>query len=258
MKRTGILIGVGVFLLLALLFGLYDLPIAQFFYHPENRVARAFEEGGLLICPIILALCLHTFLAFSKRKGVRWLHIPLIILMACCIFIFSGGFDSLWQEGILLAVYLAFLLSLLLTPWQEEQKKTLLLIAKTTILASITLLLLCSMLKILAGRIRFRDMESLSEFTPWYVFHPSLVHKSFPSGHTANACSVFGFCYLALIFKNRLMKILCVLLPCALVLSMAITRMMMGAHYASDVLFSIGMACVLFPLSFHLVKKYTG
>jgi membrane-associated phospholipid phosphatase len=98
-------------------------------------------------------------------------------------------------------------------------------------------ILFVSLIKIIWGRIRFRDLaENYSNFTPWYVPNGITGNQSFPSGHAA-----MGFMMLALfvfaidksIYKRVMLK--------GIILSWAITvcasRVFIGAHFTSDVLF---------------------
>ena len=94
-------------------------------------------------------------------------------------------------------------------------------------------------LKYLWGRVRFRDLLAAGNydaFTSW--LHPNGINgnKSFPSGHTAGA----GMSYLMMLlplctdrFKGK--ERLCFLLPFAYTSLVAFSRLVMGAHYLSDV-----------------------
>ena len=94
-------------------------------------------------------------------------------------------------------------------------------------------------LKYLWGRVRFRDLLAAGNydaFTSW--LHPNGINgnKSFPSGHTAGA----GMSYLMMLlplytdrFKGK--ERLCFLLPFIYTSLVAFSRLIMGAHYLSDV-----------------------
>jgi membrane-associated phospholipid phosphatase len=94
-------------------------------------------------------------------------------------------------------------------------------------------------MKYLWGRVRFRDLlaaGSYDAFTAWY--HPNGINgnKSFPSGHTAGA----GMSYLMMLFpylskKWEKKSQLCFWIPCIYTSVVAFTRLVMGAHYLSDV-----------------------
>ena len=128
--------------------------------------------------------------------------------------------------------------------------------------------ILIYILKPLAGRLRYRGMSILGEeysFVPWYSFNGSVdkeavllanpellvygeevaldlikdAFRSFPSGHTASAAAVYGFLYLPFCidkFNNKKAKILLNVLTVAFTGLIAIGRIVVGAHYFSDVL----------------------
>lgn len=122
-----------------------------------------------------------------------------------------------------------------------------------------------------AGRVRYRTMNVLGDFsyyTQWYVFSGqrylssdleviagslesanrflglSDTFKSFPSGHTYAAAISFAAICLPDLFeglRTQAVRLLCWLLPAALTVTVAVGRIMAGAHFLSDVL--IGGAC---------------
>lgn len=123
---------------------------------------------------------------------------------------------------------------------------------------AMTIQLLCvEGLKYLWGRVRFRDLLAAGNydaFTSW--FHPNGINgnKSFPSGHTAGA----GMSYLMMLlpfcterFKGK--ERLCFLLPFAYTSLVAFSRLIMGAHYLSDVAMggAISFSIVLIALKLY-------
>lgn len=93
--------------------------------------------------------------------------------------------------------------------------------------------------KYLWGRVRFRDLlkaGSYDAFTPWY--HPNGINgnKSFPSGHTAGAGMSYLLMFMPYISKKWENKsALCFFIPFVYTSIVAFTRLVMGAHYLSDV-----------------------
>lgn len=121
----------------------------------------------------------------------------------------------------------------------EDKRDT---VRKFAIIGIITLLaqvLVIEGMKYLWGRVRFRDLlaqGSYDAFTPWY--HPNGINgnKSFPSGHTAGA----GMSYLMMLLPYASDKLkkhpsICFIIPFVYTSIVAYTRLVMGAHYLSDV-----------------------
>jgi membrane-associated phospholipid phosphatase len=83
-----------------------------------------------------------------------------------------------------------------------------------------------------------------SDYSPWYLPQGITGHKSFPSGHAA-----MGWMLLPIILlidtKNRKIRILMSVLIVSWGILVALGRVVIGAHYASDVLFSsaFGVLC---------------
>jgi membrane-associated phospholipid phosphatase len=101
--------------------------------------------------------------------------------------------------------------------------------------------LLVSSLKLVWGRVRFRDLQPLAgDFTPWYAPQGWTGHASFPSGHTA-----LGWLLLTslLIWPRGTPPYWLALAMClSWGVFVATSRVVIGAHYLSDVLFSTAFA----------------
>ncbi|MCD7796951.1 MAG: phosphatase PAP2 family protein [Clostridiales bacterium] len=94
-------------------------------------------------------------------------------------------------------------------------------------------------LKYLWGRVRFRDLlaaGSYDEFTPWYQINGINGNKSFPSGHTAGAGMSYLLMFMPYLSKNKNKSCaVCFLMALIYTSAVAYTRLVMGAHYLSDV-----------------------
>lgn len=93
--------------------------------------------------------------------------------------------------------------------------------------------------KFLWGRVRFRDLlkaGSFDAFTPWYHLNGLTGNKSFPSGHTGGAAVSYTMLFLPYISKKwNDKKALSFIIPLVYSSTVAFTRLVMGAHYLSDV-----------------------
>lgn len=121
----------------------------------------------------------------------------------------------------------------------DKSKKILRCLAITGIIVMFVHLAAVEIIKYLWGRVRFRDLTAASGydmFTGWYQINGINGNKSFPSGHTAGA----GMSFLMMLLpyaskrcaKNRH---ICFILPMAYTAVVAYTRLVLGAHYLSDV-----------------------
>lgn len=158
-------------------------------------------------------------------------------------------------------------------------KETLVKLVRFIIAAGIGILVanvLIMIIKDPIGRMRFRAINSdigadliaskqVQGYTPWYVINkqPSEAvllqfeeifgvddaFKSFPSGHTCSAGTVYALIMIPDLFElkhKKGAKVACWVVPIVYTGLVAISRIVVGAHYMSDVLFggTLAFACI--------------
>ena len=157
-------------------------------------------------------------------------------------------------ELALVSVLLAFLTAFAVNSFSDESIKRLFRATFAVALAVAVSSILVSLLKEPFGRPRFRAMNYANDFSyysRWYVlngqpdrewriatFGSSDACRSFPSGHTQSAAMIFCIVMLKDVFGITSKKKIA-LLWCSSVLwtgLVAISRIMVGAHFFSDVL----------------------
>lgn len=130
------------------------------------------------------------------------------------------------------------------------------------------------LLKPFFGRARYRMlnvMGDFSQYTRWYVVNgkrsvPEELlalgvakdgYKSFPSGHTSSAGVILAIMSLPVAFKNMPKKVSWILtiVAYAYTLTVAFSRVVIGAHYASDVIIGALLSLVGFYLGVFVIKK---
>lgn len=81
---------------------------------------------------------------------------------------------------------------------------------------------------------------------------------SYPSGHSMIAVSIYGYLlYLAITkIKNSFLKIICSIILVILILSIGISRIYVGVHYASDVLGGFIFALIELMLIVSFAEKH--
>ena len=115
-------------------------------------------------------------------------------------------------------------------------------------------------IKLLWGRVRFRDLDTLySNFTSWFLPNGINGNQSFPSGHAAMAWMILPL-LLLLVNKNKGVKISFSILIICWGIVVSLSRVAVGAHYASDALFGSFIIIVVFLVITHsyweTFKKY--
>ncbi|MBR2384311.1 MAG: phosphatase PAP2 family protein [Clostridia bacterium] len=137
-------------------------------------------------------------------------------------------------------------------------------------------------IKVFMGRQRYRTMKvleyyglnNLVDYTKWFEINGKRVvteemlvlgiakdgYKSFPSGHTCSWALIFGFAFipdfLAISEKKRLFaKSILLVFATVTTLTLAYTRILVGAHFATDVLFAGAWTYLFIVFSTWLCKK---
>lgn len=136
----------------------------------------------------------------------------------------------------------------------EELKKTLVIISIAGFAVNFVQLELIETIKMFWGRVRFRDMitePDYASFTAWFRPNGINGHKSFPSGHTASAS--MSYLMMLLPFTTKRWKnneLICFIIPFIYTSAVAFTRLVMGAHFLSDVTVggTIGFSSVIIAI----------
>lgn len=246
---------------LAVLFLVTDLDISRAIAHPGSPLGLFFERfGDIPGLLIVLFASLVMFAQLAGRKG--WipvaLRVILFLLSVVIVFYIAGklagpdsGFSALLRRrwvafSLGIAAVVGLCLRLALGRVQSFAAKHPSFAGFTLRFAFFSYLLFVHGLKGIWGRTRFRDLaEGFANFTPWY--HPSgfTGGASFPSGHTAMGWMLLPL-FILVWRRRRALKVLVLSAIIAWALLVAYARILAGAHYASDVLFSTGAALVCF------------
>ena len=230
-------------IILAIIFGIYDLNISIAVVDETSAWGDFGAVYGELPGWALIGIALATFFG-GYIKNLKLKKIPaLIIIVIGMLFIII---DSDFYTGFSLII--PMIIYTIIT-WNKNWKNYRTLAGIISLLAVINPLLFVQIVKILCGRIRFRDLNlpEFTNFTPWFL-PPGLSSdgRSFPSGHTAMGWMLLP---LLMVVKDRKIKdpyrIVVTVLVIGWGLFVGLSRIVVGAHYASDVLFSTGMAAIV-------------
>lgn len=223
----------------------FDLKIDIWLNNPENPVCIWFYNTGEIPCRLIMPFA-GTVIFYTAEKMWQKTAGLLVNLGGSAYmgtYIAKHFFVEENQLAFGIAYGIGFGVMLLLfgrlVHIPEGLKKPLFVLALVGIAVMVVQLSCIEGMKYLWGRVRFRDLladGSYDAFTPWYILNGINGNKSFPSGHTAGA----GMSYLLMLFpfvfeKFKDKKQICFWLPCMYTSIVAFTRLVMGAHYLSDV-----------------------
>lgn len=222
-----------------------DLKIDIFLNDPANPVAIWFCNMGEIPAKLVFPLA-GTLLFYTSR--VKWQKIGSAIIalgggaylgIHIAQYFFEG--DYKWAFGVVFGLYFGVFLLLIgrLCVIPEEYIQGLRVLAVAGIILVLAESGVIEAMKYTWGRVRFRDLlaaGSYDAFTPWYHINGLTYNKSFPSGHTAGAGASYLAMLLPFVFpKAKERKLLCFALPLIYTSVVGFTRLVMGAHYLSDI-----------------------
>ncbi|MCI8388695.1 MAG: phosphatase PAP2 family protein [Clostridiales bacterium] len=269
--------------LAALVFAsIYDLNISLTIADPMSGFGRALEIIGeppaILFTSFNCALIIYYFLKKPNRARRD-------ITLAALSFIgmYGAAFYTIYQtfryiaeyrsdvsskvietgalEIILSVVICTAVCAIMLFGVSKLKYETLCRVSDTAVrcvFAAITTLVVIWCFKLVWGRVRFRQLDGdYTRFTPWYHPNGFTGYFSFPSGHTANAAVIFTAIYYLdfLPEKHKKLKPIIYLMLVLWILLLAFSRVAVGAHYLSDVLFG---AAITFAIVYFWKPKNNG
>ncbi|MFX0073500.1 MAG: phosphatase PAP2 family protein, partial [Candidatus Hermodarchaeota archaeon] len=249
-KINKLLFGIiGLWMFLAFFFGIFDLEISKYaiIYKNSQWSELGRKYGTEFDTPLLyLAITILLGSIFNDIKMQRRIGFVMILygISQMQISILTNNEQNQFAAGIMILFLLLFISLNYNKQWRQYIPIAISLILLITILKIST-----TTMKLIWGRVRFRDLNSDAEFTPWYIINGNghnQSQQSFPSGHTSAAWSFLPLLFLA---KNKNIykpiKMLLIIGVIGFGLFVAISRVLNGAHYASDVLFSTGIASIL-------------
>jgi membrane-associated phospholipid phosphatase len=249
-KVNYLLIGfILLWVILALFFGIYDLQISIFVVDEIS----VWGEFGALYGEIpgyaLIAAALTIFLGGFIKK-IAWQKIFAFIALGVGVIYLAIGMLSSDTANFSLGFLMILSLSIIIIiTWNKDLSKYRKLSGIISALSIINPLLFTQLVKIFWGRVRFRDLApGFSNYTPWFIPRGITGNQSFPSGHAAMSTM---FLPLIIYFKRKQMNIslkaFFIIVIIVWGLFVAFSRVVIGAHFASDVLFS-SMVAVIFTI----------
>ncbi len=239
-----LLIIVIVWAILAIIFGFTDLELSKAVVDENSAWGIFGRDYGEVPGYALIAIALATFLgSFNDNLNLQKIPAYISIIVGIFFIIFASGktdFYTGWSLIVPMIFYIIF-------TWNKDWKSYRNLAGIVSLLAIINPLTFVQIVKIFWGRVRFRDLTpGFTDYTPWFLPQGITGNRSFPSGHTA-----MGWMFLPLLIMlidrktMDYIKISFSFLIFGWGIFVGLSRIVIGAHYASDVLFSTGMASVI-------------
>lgn len=253
-----------IWIILAVVFAIYDLDISKAIVDTKSpwgvfgtNIGFHVRDALLFIVSLIL---IGSF--FNKKVQRKIGYFALVISFLNLIYYNLDSTQESMMAPITLIIFnVSFIVLTFNKDWRNYMK-----IAIMVLLLYLSLSVILDITKVLFGRVRFKDLSSnYTEYTQWYIINgPNSDNQSFPSGHSAYAWLFLPF---LILIKNEKMKIPVKIILIASVIGyglfISLSRIIIGGHYCSDILFSTGIASVLtilfykkiYPLEIQQIEK---
>ncbi len=259
--KTHVCASVGALIWLAtvVLASVYDLDISLKIADEASLFGRALEVAGeppaILFTSFNLALMAAYFGKCSHLRGrIALAALTVIGCVGTSVFTtvkivkylaeYSGTEPSALATlyAVCAALIIAFVFIMLALFMKEDTLKKYFRVAYGCVLAAILTFAIIWALKLVWGRVRPRQLElggGYFAYTPWYLPQGFTGYFSFPSGHTANATVILSSLYYLRFLPHRFkwLKPICIALLAVWIVLVALSRVVVGAHFLSDVLF---------------------
>ena len=261
-----------VILVLMTVFSVTDLFISERLFNINSKFGKFFEIYAAVPNMLFGTLSMWVLLCADYNKGnyLKPICYTVVCLFICGIATYVPlhymGYSAFSSVHIIVWIVYAIATFFLVNSFRIEDRHNFIRVAIIGIIVFVAVPVIIEIIKIIWGRVRFREMsEPFSMFSRWFVpqfgRYRSIYSdpSSFPSGHTANATVIFMFMFLSELFPElRSKRVLFFVLSCIWVLCTGIGRIIMGAHFASDVTFGAVVVIVIIEVTAHYVNKKMG
>ncbi len=233
--------------LLSVIFGLYDLDISIFFVDEISIWGNFGKDYGEYPGYPFIAIGLSAYIG-GYIKNLNYQKIPAYLaILYGTIFLILSIFNQDMRKIIEYLILILPVIIFIAINWNTDLSRYRKISGVISFLAIVNPLLFVQLFKIFWGRVRFQDLllPGYIDYTPWFIPQGITGNASFPSGHAA-----MGWMFLPLIIvvENREwkdpIKIITIILVISWGIFVGLSRIVVGAHYASDVLFSTGVATI--------------
>jgi membrane-associated phospholipid phosphatase len=251
-----------VWIVLAAVFAIYDLQISMIIVDTDSGWAKFLENYGMIPGLLVILSGVYIYYSCIKTKSDFWSYVQKVVFFlvssGLIFYLFDIFLHIAESKYFITFLIISFSISIIIFIFLHLLKplQNVIAIKYGRIVVGMALFgyIICiQVVKFFWGRVRLRELDAtFSQFTPWYLPQGVTGYDSFPSGHAA-----MGWMLLALLIlfvnKKPWVKYLVFTLIFLYAVILALSRVVIGAHYASDVLFGSFFIILIF---FLLLKNY--
>ncbi len=235
-----------IWIALAVVFGIYDLEISKAIVDTNSTWGTMGTNMGFHVRDALLFIGVLILIgSFFTKKIQRDIGYLALIVSFLNLVYYTIDTD---QEGLLAPMILILFVTSFVVLTFNKDWKNYVKIAVMVLLLYISLKVILDITKVLFGRVRYKYLSSnYTDYTQWYIINgPDSENQSFPSGHSAYSWLFLPF---LILIKNENMKkpikILIIISVIGYGMFISMSRIILGGHYCSDILFSTGIASLL-------------
>ena len=252
---------------LLVIFTFADLNISNAVYNPESKFGLLFEAIGEFPAAVIATFCtVSLMLTRNKEKSLKYnLRTVGYIVILILFSLMAAMLPVKYFNGpkILTPVLMIFYIGtsyIIAKKYSDTNKEELRRAAIVGVLTFVFVVIAFNSIKFLWGRERYRHMievGSFDGFSRWFIpqgFASGNEFMSFPSGHSANAAVMIWITLIPMFVTSLKDKKNWFIGFAALwIVLVPTSRIIVGAHFASDVTMGVTITLVIFAL---LKNKY--
>jgi membrane-associated phospholipid phosphatase len=257
-KNNKIAVGLlSLWIILAVIFGIYDLDISKQIVNQNSIWAKFLENYGMIPGLFVILSGIYIYYSFIKTKSDVWYYIQKVVFFivssGLIFYLFEIVIGDFETNNLIVFLLISFAISLIvfITLHFKSQVQNILAIRYARVVVGMALfgyVIFIQGVKYFWGRVRFRELDaSFSQFTPWYLPQGITGSDSFPSGHAAMGWMLLALLIL-LVNKKQWIKSSALVIIFLWGIVLALSRIVIGAHYASDVLFGSFFIIITFLL----------
>jgi membrane-associated phospholipid phosphatase len=248
-----------IWIIFAVIFGIYDLDISRQIVNQNSGWAKYLENYGMIPGLLVLLSGIYIYYSSIKTKSDVWSYIQKVVFFlvssGLIFYLFDIMLENLVSDHIIIFLIISFFISLIIFIVihfrGQVQSDIAIRFAKVVVgMALFGYVIFIQVVKYFWGRVRFRELDAtFSQFTPWYLPKGITGFDSFPSGHAAMGWMLLALLVL-LVNKEEWFKNLVFVLIFMWAVLVSSSRVVIGAHFTSDVLFGSFFIIITFLL-FH-------
>ncbi len=213
--KINILILLIVWIILAVISGVYDLEISKQLVNQSSVWAKFLENYGMIPGLLVILSGIYIYYSAIRSKKDTWSTVKKMVFFLVGSGLIFHLFDILFDNAasnhfvtfLIVSVVINLIFFIIIHKIQQVKSEAVIKYSKVVVAVALFGYVICIQgIKYFWGRVRFRELDAaFSQFTPWYLPQGFTGFDSFPSGHAAMGWMLLPLLIL-LVNKNAWLK----------------------------------------------------